>query len=102
MRWLVLTLALLSCASPATPPPDPNGDPIALLPEKRRVLYWKKGCDTPEEQVAEVLDTDAKQTILWKAQCADGRVLRCSFRRLLKCRWDKTRPTSTATSARLD
>ena len=102
MRWLFL-LTLLACASQSTPQEiDRTGDPIALLPEKRRVLYWKKGCDTPEEEVAEILGPEEKQTILWKAQCADGRVLRCSFRRLLKCRWDKAHQTSTATTARLD
>jgi hypothetical protein len=88
---LLLGLALGACAS--QPPPPKSGDPKALLPEKRRVLYWKKGCDTPDEQVAEVLSGDETQTVLWKAQCADGRTLRCSYRRVLKCRWDKLRPT---------
>ena len=92
-----LTWLALGCAS-QTPPPT-NADPLTLLPEKRRVLYWKKGCDTPDEHIAEVLGPADKVTILWKAECADGRVLRCSYRRLMKCRWDKNRPTGTATSA---
>jgi hypothetical protein len=87
---MALVWAVLGCASSSPPPPPYNpGDPISMLPEKRRVFYWKKACDDPEERAAQLLGNEGDFTILWKAHCADGRVLRCSYHRLMKCRWDK-------------
>jgi hypothetical protein len=84
-----LLIAGLACGPKSPPPKVDRSRPISLLPEKRIVYYWNKGCDDPDERVAEILGPDDDLTILWQARCADGRVLRCSYHRLLKCRWER-------------
>jgi hypothetical protein len=98
--WPILTAlmawTMLACASRAPRPPYNPSDPVSMLPEKRRVLYFKKGCDDPGDEISEVLGDAEDYTLLWKAKCPDGRVLRCSYHRLLKCRWEKKQVDTAA------
>ena len=98
MRSVLVALAmgLLGCAAKSTTPAKNTADPTSLLPEKRMTFYWKKGCDDPNEEIGDILGVEGDATVLWRAKCSDGRVLRCSYHRLMKCRWEKV--TETATS----